>query len=215
MRINSNLRVSIFTIIYKSDEPKRKSTRCSNLTLLAAPNLLEDQMAFTVKSSVLISLLVVAMIAATPPSAHAQLFPGLGGGAGGPGGILGNIFNLFRIQGTLFCSLNGTSSSTNASATPPFGNALVQMRCGTNVMSASLTDPSGLFSILMNPLQVIVSTLLNNCNLQVVTPLSTCNAQLPSVGGLFSPLQFNGSGLLGLLNVANFIPGGFSFLPPL
>uniref|UniRef100_A0A7N0T765 Phylloplanin n=1 Tax=Kalanchoe fedtschenkoi TaxID=63787 RepID=A0A7N0T765_KALFE len=171
-------------------------------------------MAFTVKPSTLISLLVVAiaLLASAAPSAHAQQFPGLGGGGGG---ILRNIFNLFRIRGTIFCSLNGTmASDINGTATPPFGNALVQLRCGTNVITASATDPSGLFSILMNPLQVIMSTLLNNCNLMVVTPLTSCNAQLPSIGRLFSPLQFNGSSLLGFLNIANLIPGGFSFQLP-
>lgn len=90
-------------------------------------------------------------------------------------------------------------------------DALVQLQCGGNVVSTSTTNGSGLFSILLNPVEFLVSTLVSGCKLVVNTPLASCNATLPSVGGLVSNLQFLGNTLVGLLNVGNIIPSGFQF----
>lgn len=95
-------------------------------------------------------------------------------------------------------------------------DALVQLQCGSgNVVSSATTNGSGLFSILLDPLQFLLSTLLTGCHLVVKTPLSTCDATLPSVGGLLSTLQLIGNTLVGLLNITNIIPTGFNFLSTL
>ncbi|XP_047945099.1 phylloplanin-like [Salvia hispanica] len=136
------------------------------------------------------------------PLAQAQLV--------GLGGLLGPNFGLLRIQGVLFCTSNG-NVGVNATATPVFPNALVQLQCGGNVVSTATTDGSGVFSILMDPVNLLLSTLLSGCRLAVNTPLASCNASLPSVGGLVSNLQFIGNTVTGLMNVANLIPTGFQF----
>ncbi|KAK3017959.1 hypothetical protein RJ639_002716 [Escallonia herrerae] len=144
----------------------------------------------------LVSLLAIAIAAST---AEAQL------------GLIGGLLGLIRIQGTLFCTLNG-NMGVNGTSTPVFPNALVQLRCGGTVVSAATTNGSGLFSIVLDPAQVLLSSILSSCNLVVNTPLSTCNAILPAVGSLLSPLQLIGNTLVGLLNVANLIPTGFQLL---
>ncbi|CAK9138975.1 unnamed protein product [Ilex paraguariensis] len=152
------------------------------------------------KSVLFVSLLIAAMAA---PIAEAQL------------GLISGLLGLIRIQGTVFCTANG-NMGVNGTATPIFPNALVQLRCGNgNVVSTSTTNGSGIFSILLDPIQFLLSSLLSSCNLVVNTPLASCNASLPSIGGLLSPLQFIGNTLAGLLNVANIIPAGFQFLPNL
>ncbi|XP_059630441.1 phylloplanin-like [Cornus florida] len=151
--------------------------------------------------SVLFVCLLVATIAA--PIANAQL------------GLIGSLLGLIRVQGTLFCTLNG-AMGVNGTATPVFPNALVQMQCGAgNVVASATTNGAGLFSILLDPLQFVLSSLLTNCKLVVNTPLSTCNVSLPSVGGLQSALQLVGNTVQGLLSIANVIPAGFQFLPSL
>uniref|UniRef100_A0A2N9EK23 Phylloplanin n=1 Tax=Fagus sylvatica TaxID=28930 RepID=A0A2N9EK23_FAGSY len=120
-------------------------------------------------------------------------------------GLISGLIGLTRIQGTMFCTLNGNIGANDA---------LVQLQCGAgNVVSSATTNGSGVFSILLDPLQYVLSSLLTDCNLVVNTPLSSCNAKLPSVGGLLSSLQFIGNTLIGLLNVANIIPTGFQFIP--
>lgn len=79
------------------------------------------------------------------------------------------------------------------------------------MVSTAITNGSGLFSILLDPLSFVMSTLVSGCKLVVNTPLASCNATLPSVGGLFSNLQFLGNTITGLLNVGNLIPSGFQF----
>ncbi|KAG8369927.1 hypothetical protein BUALT_Bualt14G0064200 [Buddleja alternifolia] len=152
------------------------------------------------KSLVLFTLLVVAI---AMPMAQAQL-----------GGLLGPLLGLLRIQGILYCTPNG-NVGVNGTATPINCNfcadALVQLQCGGTVVSTATTNGSGLFSILLDPLNFVLSTLLSGCRLAVSTPLASCNANLPSIGGLVSNLQFIGSTLLGLLNVGNLIPSGFQF----
>ncbi|KAK0608143.1 hypothetical protein LWI29_026145 [Acer saccharum] len=154
-------------------------------------------MALNLKSLLFVSLFVALM---TAPIAEAQL------------GLISGLLGLIRIQGTVFCTSNG-NMGVNGTATPVFPNALVQLQCGAgNVVSSATTNGSGVFSIVLDPLQFILSSLLTNCNLVVNTLLSNCNSKLPSVGGLLSSLQFVGNTLLGLLNVANIVPSGFQFL---
>ncbi|XWS08583.1 hypothetical protein CRYUN_Cryun40dG0014700 [Craigia yunnanensis] len=129
------------------------------------------------------------------------------------GGLISGLLGLIKIQGTLFCTVDG-NMGVNGTATPVFPNALVQLQCGGNVVSSSTTNGSGIFSILLDPLQFLLPSLLNNCNLAVRTPLSNCNATLPSVGGLFSSLKVLGNTLVGLLNITNLVPTGFGLLQP-
>ncbi|KAJ6980894.1 phylloplanin-like [Populus alba x Populus x berolinensis] len=157
----------------------------------------EQTMAF--KTFLLVSLMIAAILAA--PVAEAQL------------GLIGGLLGLIRIQGTLFCTADGNMGA-NGTATPVFPNALVQLQCGGNVVSTSTTNGSGMFSILLDPLNYILSSVLSDCNLKVDTPLISCNSSLPALGGLLSPLQFIGNTALGaLLSVANIIPAGFRFVP--
>ncbi|XP_057772354.1 phylloplanin-like [Salvia miltiorrhiza] len=144
------------------------------------------------KYLVLISLLVAL------PFAQPQLL----------GGILGPLLGLLKIQGILYCTPNG-NIGVNGTSTPVFPNALVQLQCGGTVVSTAVTNGSGLFSILLNPVNFLLSTLISGCKLVVNTPLASCNATLPSVGGLVSELQFIGNTLLGFLNIQNLIPSGF------
>ncbi|XP_009114631.2 phylloplanin [Brassica rapa] len=133
---------------------------------------------------------------------------GLGGllGGGGGGGVLGGILGLINIQGVLRCSANGNVSA------PAFVNAGVQLQCGgqNNVVSTSTTNAAGLFSMLVNPIQLVLSTLLSDCQVAVTTPLSTCNAALPTGQLLSSSLALVGETVSGLLRVANLRPTGFT-----
>nr|VDC77323.1 unnamed protein product [Brassica rapa] len=133
---------------------------------------------------------------------------GLGGllGGGGGGGVLGGILGLINIQGVLRCSANGNVSA------PAFVNAGVQLQCGgqNNVVSTSTTNAAGLFSMLVNPIQLVLSTLLSDCQVAVTTPLSTCNAALPTGQLLSSSLAMVGETVSGLLRVANLRPTGFT-----
>ncbi|EXB74761.1 hypothetical protein L484_023503 [Morus notabilis] len=151
------------------------------------------------KSLVFVMCMLVAAIVAAP-MAEAQL-----------GNIIGNLLSLVNIQGIVYCTANGRIG-VNGTSTPVFPNALVQLQCGNgNVVSSTTTNGSGLFSILMDPLKLILSTLLQDCKLVVATPLSNCNAGLPSDGSLISPLKLLGNIVSGLLNITNIGPSGFNF----
>ncbi|XP_018825620.1 phylloplanin-like [Juglans regia] len=152
------------------------------------------------KSAVFVLLMVVVAVAA--PITVAQL------------GIVGSLLGLIRIQGTVFCSINGAVAVINGTACPVFPNALVTLRCGSgNVVSSTTTNGSGVFTILLDPLQTLLSSLLSDCNLVVSTPLATCNAALPGLGVLRSPLLLIGNTIAGLLNVVNIVPTGFLLVP--
>ncbi|XP_028092402.1 phylloplanin-like [Camellia sinensis] len=153
------------------------------------------------KSLLLVFLLIAALTAV--PMAEAQL------------GLISGLLGLIRIQGTVFCTANG-NMGVNGTSAPVFPNAKVQLQCGAgNTVSSATTNNSGIFSMVLDPLQFVLSSLLSNCNLLVSIPLSNCNLNLPSVGGLLLPLQFIGNTLQGLLNISNIIPSGFQFLPNL
>ncbi|GKB31480.1 pollen Ole e 1 allergen and extensin family protein [Tanacetum coccineum] len=144
------------------------------------------------KSIVLVSLLVVVFASS---QAEAQLLSRLG--------------SLININGTIFCSLNGNIIPNAATPTPAFANALVQVTCGGNVVASGLTNAAGIFNILLNPLQFLLTSVLSSCQLVVATPLATCNASLPAGAILQAPLQFVGNTVLGLQTVVNLIPGIF------
>ncbi|TXG71723.1 hypothetical protein EZV62_000302 [Acer yangbiense] len=124
---------------------------------------------------------------------------------------------LIQIQGSVFCNLNGTML-VNGIASPPFSNALVQLRCGPAnlIVSFAITDRDGVFSNLaVFPRNLSLTSLLSTCNLLVNTPLSRCNSTLPSVGRLRSPIRFIGNVTLGLNNILNVTivgPVGFTLV---
>ncbi|XP_059428419.1 phylloplanin-like [Corylus avellana] len=135
--------------------------------------------------------LVIVAVAAPLPRAESQL------------GDLGFI----RIDGTVFCSINGSIGANGA----VFPNAIVQLRCGARNVVSTITNRSGVFfMVVLDPLQVTVPFALTNCSLVVATPLSTCNASLANLGGtLQSPLQLNGTIVFGRLRLTTLIPRGF------
>ncbi|KAH0781908.1 hypothetical protein KY290_001506 [Solanum tuberosum] len=150
-------------------------------------------------SSKFFLIFILAALIATPV-AVAQL-----------GGLLSGLLSPISIDGVLFCSLNGKIDVLNGATTPIFPNASVQLRCGAgNVVSSTTTNGSGAFSLVLNPVQNILSSLLSNCNIVVTTPLSTCNASLPSVGVLQAPLQIVGRTTGGLVNL---VTGVFQLIP--
>lgn len=91
-------------------------------------------------------------------------------------------------------------------------DALVQLQCGSNVVTTTTTNASGVFSILLNPVQFLLSTLLSNCKLVVPTPLATCSFGLPTSGILQSALQLVGNVLVGVLSVTSLAPSGFQLI---
>ncbi|XP_038903470.1 phylloplanin-like [Benincasa hispida] len=152
--------------------------------------------------SVLFVLVIVGAMGA-PLMVEAQL------------GIVGSLLGLIRIQGTVFCTANG-NIGINGTATPIFPNASVQLQCGNgNIVSTTTTNNMGVFSILLNPLQFLLSLITSSCSTVVNTPLSNCNVTLPSTGVLLSRLGFVGQTMEGILNILNVAPNGFEFLPSL
>ncbi|CDO98850.1 unnamed protein product [Coffea canephora] len=145
--------------------------------------------------SILFISLAVAIMAI--PIAEAQL-----------GGLISGLLGSINVKGIVFCTLD---------VPPSFRvNALVQLQCGNgDVVSTTTTNSAGVFGFVLDPLQMLLSSLITNCSVVVKTPLSTCNVNLPSVGGLQSPLKYVGDTVLGLLNIANLIPSGFRLIPGL
>ncbi|BFG34351.1 hypothetical protein CerSpe_206250 [Prunus speciosa] len=121
-------------------------------------------------------LFVCVLIAAVSSVSKAQDL-GLGG--------------VISIQGTVYCTVNGTVGAAGPLLTPKFPNATVVLKCGaTNTTIASVTTTrAGVFSILLNLLHFNVSSILSNCNVVVTTPLAACNATLSPTQTLTSPLQ--------------------------
>ncbi|RZR74279.1 hypothetical protein BHM03_00034664 [Ensete ventricosum] len=119
---------------------------------------------------------------------------------------LGNIV----VSGTVPCS---TSTTTVTAATPVFPNATVLLQCGSNVISSAITNSNGVFTMLVNPVDSLL-TLLNSCKLVIPTPLSTCNTSLTATGILQSSMQLLSRGLLGgiLGGIVNVVPTLFTFV---
>ncbi|KAK3189688.1 hypothetical protein Dsin_029249 [Dipteronia sinensis] len=111
---------------------------------------------------------------------------------------------LVRIQGTVFCTTNGTIVNGTAPA-PVFPLALVRLRCGgVLTVATAITNLNGVFlGTGLFPINYSLSTLLSTCVLRVETPLSICNSTLPSVGRLQAAIQFNGTILTGPFNLIN------------
>nr|BAJ25790.1 similar to T-phylloplanin [Nicotiana tabacum] len=123
-----------------------------------------------------------------------------------------------RISGVVLCSVNGNLDVINGLTPQVFSNATVQLRCGTrNVVSSTITNGSGVFSLVVDSRVNTLPLLLSNCRLVVATPLSTCNASLPSVGLLAPSLRIVNIGIGGfggLINVG-LGPTGFILNPNL
>ncbi|KAI4303189.1 hypothetical protein MLD38_038850 [Melastoma candidum] len=157
------------------------------------------------KSFLITGLAFIVLVMAASP-AEAQL--------GFLGGIIQGLLNLIHIQGVVPCSQT-ISTALNGTLPPVFPNAQVQLMCGSgNILASTTTDASGIFSLVVNPLQFLLSDILGNCKLVVPTPLSNCNPAFANIGGtLQSTLQLVGSILSGFLNIINVIPAGFNILP--
>ncbi|KAI8010233.1 hypothetical protein LOK49_LG06G03285 [Camellia lanceoleosa] len=117
------------------------------------------------KSLLLVFLLIAALTAV--PMAEAQL------------GLISGLLGLIRIQGTVFCTANG-NMGVNGTSTPVFPNAKVQLQCGAgNTVSSATTNNSGIFSMVLDPLQFVLSSLLSNQNSLVKTPLKESTSTSP------------------------------------
>ncbi|KAM0005142.1 putative phylloplanin [Helianthus debilis subsp. tardiflorus] len=147
------------------------------------------------KSIILINLLVVVLVAT---QAKARVSP--------------PPFNLFSITGNVSCSLSGNIVVNGTTITPPFPNALVQLICRRDVISSTITNGVGGFSIIVTDSEVRLATLLRSCNVVVASPLSACNASLPSSGSLQSPLELVGTIRVGILNITNVLARAFRFV---
>ncbi|XP_075086466.1 phylloplanin-like [Nicotiana tabacum] len=118
-----------------------------------------------------------------------------------------------RISGVVFCSVNGTLDVINGLTPKIFLNAPVQLRCGArNVISSTITNRSGVISLVMDSHVNTLPLLLINCLLVVATPLSTCNASLPSVGLLASSLNLVNIGIGGVGGVISVSLGPIDFI---
>ncbi|XP_028751596.1 phylloplanin-like [Neltuma alba] len=120
--------------------------------------------------------------------------------------------NVIKIQGILYCTFNGTKGP-KGKATRVFSGADVQLRCDGKLVLSTKTNGRGKFVIVVDPLEILVSSLLSRCDLFVPTPLSTCDATLPTVGGLLSTLIFLINSILRHLLVTILGPSGFHYAP--
>ncbi|KAF9618966.1 hypothetical protein IFM89_002961 [Coptis chinensis] len=123
------------------------------------------------------------------------------------------LAGLIRIEGTLFCTING-NISVNGTATPVFPNAAVLLQCGSGntVVASSITNNStGRFTILLDTSVFPVSSVLNNCRLLANTTLATCNVSL-GTGLLSSSLQYIRNTVQGLVTIADLLPLGFKLI---
>ncbi|KAL1832555.1 hypothetical protein ACET3Z_002206 [Daucus carota] len=112
---------------------------------------------------------------------------------------------LARIRGTVKCAVTVTTPQA-----PAFPNARAQLRCGTAVISSSITNSLGSFRMqLKNPTAVLLNLLSTNCTIAVRTPLAQCNSSLPSAGTLIAPLQSSLPTIDGSNIVLNLIAGIF------
>ncbi|XP_031398929.1 phylloplanin-like [Punica granatum] len=152
------------------------------------------------KISLLFVSLVVASSILAAPWAESQQPPG------DPVGV--STYGL--ITGVLYCSPNG---NVNGSSTPVFPNASVQLQCGVMAIAASVTNRSGAFLMMLDPMQFQLMDPISNCRLITITPLSSCNANLPSNGLLVSTLHsYGGIMVSDSVSVTHFIPVGFSLV---
>ncbi|KAI7756365.1 hypothetical protein M8C21_011107 [Ambrosia artemisiifolia] len=126
-----------------------------------------------------IVLLTFLLVVLTPSQTKAQVTP--------TRPLIG-VSTLITINGTIFCSLNGTIVVNGSNPTPPFANAQVNLVCGRNVIASTRTNEAGAFTLIVNAIRGFLASLLSSCRIVVATPLSTCNATLPSTGNLTGSL---------------------------
>ncbi|KAA0049504.1 hypothetical protein IC582_012847 [Cucumis melo] len=157
------------------------------------------------KSKMLVMVMVIGALGSAPLMAEAQL-----------GNIIGSLLGVINVQGVVYCTADGNIGTINATSTPVFPNAVVQLQCGNgNIVSTTTTNNMGSFSMLLNPLQFLLSTLLTDCNVVVRTPLINCNATLPSTGFLTSRMQFVGRFVQdGIMEIMKVAPNLFTFISP-
>ncbi|PRQ39234.1 hypothetical protein RchiOBHm_Chr4g0422901 [Rosa chinensis] len=147
------------------------------------------------KRTMLFVCLLVAAVAAVVPIAQ--------------GGLFGNLVDLIRIQGRIFCSANGgaTVGTNGTILTPAFANATVLLRCGAGngpVLGTVETNSDGMFSFLLDSSYFKTAQISSECRVVVTTPLGSCNATLASAGSLTSILTPLGNTTVGLLPIVNF-----------
>ncbi|KAL0367726.1 UNVERIFIED_CONTAM: hypothetical protein Sradi_3662900 [Sesamum radiatum] len=125
-------------------------------------------------------------------------------------------FDLVGVHVTLYCTRDGNMGIFGL-ATPRFQGAEVVLQCGNKVIIANTTTNSYGITYIVTPTAPILPFFppQKNCKLIVNTKLSKCNANLPSIGGLVSPLGFVGTSLFRNKKVANFAPTGFRYNPSL
>ncbi|XP_061994717.1 phylloplanin-like [Rosa rugosa] len=148
------------------------------------------------KRTMLFVCLLVAAVAVVVPIAQGQT----------TGGPVGPLRGVIRIQGTVFCSVNGSATvGTNGTIlTPAFANATVQLRCGAGngtVFGSAQTNSNGMFSILLDGSYFIPAQILSGCRAVVTTPLVSCNATLASAGTLTFTLTSLGNTTVGPLPI--------------
>ncbi|XP_004298136.1 PREDICTED: phylloplanin-like [Fragaria vesca subsp. vesca] len=157
------------------------------------------------KRTMLFVCLLVAAVAVAVPIAQGQTI----------GGLIATLLGIIRVQGVVYCSVNGAASvgTNGAILTPPFSNATVQLRCGAGsgtVLETVQTNAKGEFSILLDISFYTLPQILSGCRVVVTTPLASCNAALPSTGCLTSTLTSLGNTVVPLLTTVNVGTGVFS-----
>ncbi|CAD6211130.1 unnamed protein product [Miscanthus lutarioriparius] len=109
------------------------------------------------------------------------------------------------VTGVVPCN---TGTLIDATTSPAFPDATVELRCGGNVVAGGTTSRNGSFAIEAD-LTSALAALVGSCQLLVDMPLAKCNASLPAAGALASYLQGSLAGMLS--GVFRLAPAGFSF----
>ncbi|KZV17373.1 Phylloplanin precursor [Dorcoceras hygrometricum] len=124
---------------------------------------------------------------------------------------------IIHVNGTLYCTTNGNiTGGPNASPTPVFANAALQVACEADVVALApvngTTNSNGAYLVVMIPLRnATINSIVSNCRLFVLTPLSSCDSALPA-RGLLSNLRFVKT-VFGFLPLTYMAAAGFSLQP--
>ncbi|KAL7084801.1 hypothetical protein ACP275_14G243800 [Erythranthe tilingii] len=126
-----------------------------------------------------------------------------------------NPLGIVQINGTLYCSANG-SPTNNGNTAPVFPNATLQVACTADVIAPGpnngTTNSNGVYSLYLFPRpNATVNSIVASCRLFVLTPLSNCSLALPTAG-LVSNLQFVKTVQVGFLplRITYMVAAGFS-----
>ncbi|XP_073055213.1 phylloplanin-like [Primulina eburnea] len=128
-----------------------------------------------------------------------------------------STIGIIHVNGTLYCTTNGNiTAGPNASATPVFPNAALQVACSADVVALApvngTTNSNGAYLVVLIPRpNATVNSIVSNCRLFVLTPLSSCNAALPATG-LVSNLRFVKT-VYGFLPLTYMAAAGFTLQP--